>query len=121
MANYKEQTGSGTSWTRAKQVIINNEYAGNKNITFFEENIAQLGDKIFKTESGILSTRFDPEYLISLRNPETGEKTGNVILQSLVYQALYSLYLDLAEARDLRQSQSQQNTTPASIASNITL
>lgn len=100
MANYKEQTGSGTSWTRAKQVIINNNYNSTKNILFFEEDIATVGDKVFQSSAGMVTAAFDPEYLINLRDPQTGEKTGNVIPQSVIYQAIYSLYLDLAEARD---------------------
>ena len=100
MANYKEQTGSGTSWTRAKQVIINNNYNSAKNIVFFEEDIATVGDKVFQTNAGMLNTPFNAQALINLRDPETGEKTGNVLPQALIYQAIYSLYLDLAEARD---------------------
>ena len=119
MANYKETTGTGTSWKRARQVIINNNYEGSKNILFFEEDIAELGDKVFKTEAGMVTTAFDPEYIINLRNPETGERTGNVVLQSLVYQALYSLYLDLAEQRDIK-AQTALTETPGTV-SEITL
>lgn len=103
MANYKEQTGSGTSWTRAKQVIINNNYNSTKNILFFEEDIATVGDKVFQTSAGMVSTPFDPQGVISLRDLGTGERTGNVISQATIYQAIYSLYLDLAEARDMVQ------------------
>lgn len=101
MANYKETTGTGTTWRRAKQVIIKNDInAVQKSIMFFEEDIANIGDKIFSNDAGILQTNYDPSYVINLRNPQTGERTGNVITQALVYQALYSLYLDTAELRD---------------------
>lgn len=100
MSNYKETTGTGTTWRRSNQVIINNEYTGPKTIMFFEEDVAIVGDRLLKTPAGMLRSTFDSEYLIQLRDLETGEKTGNVIPQSLVYQALHSLYLDLAERRD---------------------
>ena len=119
MANYQETTGSGTSWKRARQVIVNNNYEGSKNILFFEEDIAELGGKIFRSEAGMVATLFDPEYIINLRDPETGERTGNVVLQSLVYQALYSLYLDLAEQRDAKV-QPALTETPGTV-SEITL
>ena len=108
MANYKETTGTGTSWKRARQVIINNNYSGTKNIMFFEEDIAELGGNVFRTDAGLVTTTFDAEAIIPLRDPETGERTGNVISQALVYQALYSLYLDLAESRDV----TAQNPVP---------
>lgn len=100
MANYKETTGTATGWRRAKQVVINNPYQDQKNILFFEEDIAILDEKVFKSESGMLKATYDPTKLIGLRNPDTGELTGSTISQGLVYQALYSLYISLAEARD---------------------
>ena len=124
MANYKETTGAGVSWRRAKQVIINNplEATTSKQIMFIEEDVVSLENNIFKKDAGFVSTNYDKDYLISLRNPETGEKTGTTISQSIIYQALYSLYLDIAEARD----QSPQGTSSllqvdlSSIASNNT-
>ena len=102
MANYQETTSSSTSWKRANQVIIYNPLGEDttKLIRFFEENVVVAGDSTFQVQAGNLATLYNPDYLISLRDPATGEKTGNVIKQSLVYQALYSLYLDAAEARD---------------------
>ena len=113
MSNYQETTGSGTAWRRAKQVIINNNYVGPKNVMFFEEDVVLLGDKVFKTEAGMVSSDFDPTYLIQLRDPETGEKTGNVISQAMLYQALSSFYIDLAEKRDIKYQQ------PVNISENV--
>ena len=101
MANYKEQTGEGVSWTRAKQVIINNPYNDvNKNIIFLEENIITVGSKVFKADVGPLTGKFTPDELVPLRDPVTGEYTGNALPQSLIYQAIFSYYLQLSEARD---------------------
>lgn len=101
MANYKETTGSGTAWKRARQVLISNDLNNpEKTILFFEEDVATIGDKQIKADSRLIQTVFDPEASISLRDPTTGEYTGNTVSQYLVYQALYSLYLNLAEAQD---------------------
>lgn len=101
MANYKEQTGTGTTWKRANQVIIKNNLNATKNILFFEEDVIQLADKIVQADAGFLSSTYDSAAIINLRDPNTGERTGNTVPQALVYQALYSLYIDLAELRDL--------------------
>jgi hypothetical protein len=100
MANYKETTGSASMWRRCKQVIINNAYQATKQIMFMEEDIVVLDGRIIKNQSGTVFADYIPDYLINLRDPATGEKTGNTIPESLVYQALYSLYLDMAENRD---------------------
>lgn len=102
MANYRETTAEGTSWRRARQVAISNPLDANsiKEILFFEEDVATLGDKTFHTDSGIVKAVYEPDAVINLRNPQTGEFTGNTLLQKEVYQALFSLYLDAAEARD---------------------
>ena len=120
MANYKQTTGTGTTWRRAKQVLIKNDIsAAQKTILFFEEDIANIGNKNFTNDAGILQTNYKPEYVINLRNPQTGELTGNVITQALVYQALYSLYLDVAELRDNPVDLGEPNIieTPISVGS----
>lgn len=104
MANYKETTAEGTVWRRAKQVNISNYLEDiPKPIVFMEEDVAVIGQQKFYTNRGTVQTTYDPEYLINLRDPETGEKTGVVVKQSMIYLALYSLYLDCAEARDAEQ------------------
>lgn len=102
MANYRETTAEGTSWRRAKQVAIYNplEAIASKDILFFEEDVVVIGDKTFHTDSGIVKAVYDPEGVVQLRNPQTGELTGDTIEQKVVYQALFSMYLDAAEARD---------------------
>lgn len=102
MANYQETTSPSTTWKRANQVIINNPLGSNtpKLIRFFEETVVVVGENTFQASAGNVSTLYKPDSVINLRDPATGQKTGNVVNQSLVYQALYSLYLDIAEARD---------------------
>ena len=101
MANYLEQTGTGTAWRRAKQVIINNPYnSSEKRIIFQEEDVALIGESVFTNSAGILMCNFEPDALIPLLDPETGQPTGNTMPQKLVYQALYSLYVKTAKERD---------------------
>jgi hypothetical protein len=102
MANYREATAEGTSWRRAKQVAIYNPLEANavKDILFFEEDVATIGDRVFHTDSGIIKIAYNPDGVIELMNPETNLPTGKTILQKEVYQALFSLYLAAAEARD---------------------
>jgi len=103
MANYKETSGSGTSWTRANRVMILNPLEAEipKQILFFEETVAKVGDTIIKSESGYVPTYYSADKSIPLLDPKTGEPTGETILQSQVYQALYSLYLAAAQQRDI--------------------
>jgi len=102
MANYKETTAEGTTWRRSKQVVINNDLGPTpKPIIFMEEDVAVIGDNEFHTNRGSISALYNPDELINLRDPETGEKTGVMMKQSMVYLALYSLYLDCAEIRDI--------------------
>lgn len=102
MSNYNETSQIGTTWNRARQVIINNPYTGPKEFVFFEELVASLGSKHFGKDTAVLRGEFKPDDLIILRDVSTGQRTGDTVKQSLVYQALFSLYLDLAELRDLQ-------------------
>jgi len=104
MANYKQTTGPATAWTRANRVMILNPFEANipKQISFFEETVVQVDDTVIKSDSGYCSTYFSADKLLELRDPQTGEKTGETILQSKIYQAIYSLYLDTAENRDIQ-------------------
>ena len=103
MANYKETTGSGTSWTRANRVMILNPLESDipKQISFFEETVAIIGDTTIKSESGYAVAYYSPDKPIDLLNPQTGESTGKTITQAEVYQAIYSMYIAAAQARDL--------------------
>jgi len=116
MANYKETTGPATAWTRANRVMILNPFEANipKQISFFEETVVQVDDTVIKSDSGYCSTYFSPDKVLELRDPQTGEKTGETILQSKIYQAIYSLYLDTAENRDIAMTPPTPPTPSAS-------
>jgi len=115
MPNYNQTTGSATSWTRSNRVMILNPLEADipKQILFFEEKVVQVDSNTFKSDSGYVTTNFLSDQVIELRNPQTGEKTGETIQQSKVYQAIYSLYLSTAEARDAQeQALAEQSPRP---------
>jgi len=102
MANYKEITGTGTSWRRAKKVIIDNPAHSSlpKTALFIEEDAVSINEKIISTDAGSVTAYFNPQDGIELRDPQTGEKTGVIVGQTYLYQLLYSLYMQTAENRD---------------------
>lgn len=102
MTNYKETEAIGTAWKRCKQIVIRNPLDNNieKNITWVEEDVAVLANKVFANEAGFVTMNYDPEYMVNLRDLVTGERTGIVMKQSAIYKGLYSLYMDAAENRD---------------------
>lgn len=104
MANYKETTGQATAWKRCKLVTINNDYSGTKRLMFVEEDIIKLDDKYASKDGRLLFTNYDSQKLITLRDPSSGEATGEVISEELIYKALYSLYIELAQAKDLSEA-----------------
>lgn len=103
MANYKETSGSATTWTRANRVMILNPFEADaaKQISFFEETVAKMGDTIIKSDSGYTSTYYVPDKQVELLDPQSGQPTGKTITQAEIYQAIYSMYITAAKARDL--------------------
>ena len=101
MPNYNEITGSGTMWTRCYQIVINNPYGGlTKSARFFEENVVTVDSTIMQSNRGFIDKTFSPSEVIELRDPVTGNKTGQTTTHGELYNTLYSLYMTTAEERD---------------------
>lgn len=100
MADYKETTISGNSWTRCKKIEIFNSYNKTPYIYFHEETRMNVNDEIIGVPKDYILTKFQPENIIELRNPETMEKTGDTITQLDLYTILYSAYIQEALKRD---------------------
>ncbi len=102
MKNYKEQTISGTSWTRAFHVDCHNPIDGAKTITYHEEAAILIDGKTVTSRNGqtlqcdYSQTEGATFYLV---HPETGVVLGQMTEQDL-YLALSSHYLHKAQARD---------------------
>jgi hypothetical protein len=113
MSNYRETTAESTFWRRAYQVVINNPLEEiPKDILFFEEDVVSVDSTVITNKAGFIRTNYDKTAFINLRDPETGEPTGNLIPQSQVYQALYTMYIDAAIARDIKAATPPEPEAP---------
>ena len=101
MANYKQTEISGESWTRAYQVLIQNPHNETPRIEFFEEEIAQFGDKILKSRAGVIAEVFsDPNAEFDLVDEDMAP-IGTATYAD-AHAMLRSLYLHLAAKRDAK-------------------
>ena len=82
--NYRESTVSGSQWTRAVRVVVENPYGQTPSLMFLEEEISILGDKQIKQNVANLYSQFDPE------------NEDHVTL----YTLLNAEYVKVREARD---------------------
>ena len=101
MSNYNEQGVTGAEWQRAKRIVIVNPLGGTPEIRFDEETVltTSAGQTIHNPH-GYLNVAFDPDAVIDIYNPLTGEATGQTVTQGEVHALLYSAYLTAATARD---------------------
>lgn len=101
MPNYNEVTGTGTMWTRCRQVVIENPFGGlKKPIRFSEENVVNIDNNIFTTQKGQFEIFFDSAKVIQLRDPVTNTMTGTTFTHQDLYNMLHSLYIQSAVERD---------------------
>lgn len=98
--NYNETPISGTTRKRAKQIIIDNFLDQPPYITYQEETVASINGEQRQETAGTVGGAIDPESSIALRDLDTGELTGETVPVGLIYQALYSDYLNRAFERD---------------------
>ena len=103
MSTYAETTVTGQVWQRCSQIVIDNHRHAVPTVRFEEERVVALdtGDELRKPAAGITQD-FDPALAVPLRNPVTGELTGDSITYAEVYAILYSAYIAAATARDER-------------------
>lgn len=84
MADYKETTVSGTKWTRAVKVIVENPLGQLPTIQIVEEDVINASGAQIKQTVDVLNCAFDQ----------------NNTTHVAVYTALNNLYIALREARD---------------------
>lgn len=104
MANYQETSVTGTKYTRAYQVLVQNGLE-NKSITFQEEELVNLDGTQVHNKLGSIFESFTADNAnttFDLLDPNTGASMGQgmTMTYSGVYAALYSLYMHLAVERD---------------------
>jgi hypothetical protein len=101
MADYNQTDVSGKSWQRCNQVLISNPRHGAPMVRLSEEVIVVAGDKEFAESLPGIHFEFDPNIVIQMRNPETGEVIPGATMTGLqVYAAMFSLYIQKAQERD---------------------
>ena len=101
MPDYNESTVTGHTWQRCHQVVIENPRHGARGVRFDEERVLALdGGAELRQPAGTLAVPFDPDAVIPLRDPDTGELTGATTTYGDAYALLYSAYLAAALARD---------------------
>lgn len=107
MPDYKEATVAGHRWQRCHQIVIDNRRAATPAMRFDEETVVALeGSAEVRTPAGALTVDFDPARTIPLRDPQTGELTGETTTYGAAYALLYSAYLDAALERDVVAAES---------------
>ena len=99
-SNYQESQVSGTTWRRARRVVIDNPFQGQPQVIFAEEKIAMLDGEVIKSALGTLTLDFDPEKTIDLLNPQTGEPVGASMNYGEIYAIIFSAYMAAANERD---------------------
>jgi hypothetical protein len=86
---------------RACQVVIDNPKVGAPRISFLEEIVRAFPDG---TSEAVpvpgMTLEYDPALVVNLIDPTTGAPTGQTLTAQQMYVSLYSLYFQLAQARD---------------------
>lgn len=95
MANYKETTVTGNSYTRCNQIVVGNRLGGVPQIRFDKQIVValELGGT---TVNGVGSIEipFDAARIIPLIDPETGDDTGASITYGEICNILHSAFID---------------------------
>lgn len=100
MPDYKASEIAGTTWQRCRQVVLDNPIGGTPTVRFDEQEILAIDGREIKRPAGSLSLPFDPARSIPLRDPETGDLTGDIASYGDAYALIYSAYIAAALARD---------------------
>jgi hypothetical protein len=87
-------------WVQASATSPINPSRAPQRAYFSEEKIIAIDGTNSSVDAGGCMKPFDPAASIPMRNPETGELTGETVLQAELYTILYSLYMQTALARD---------------------
>lgn len=105
MSNYKENEVAGTTWTRARAILITNPIGGVPAISFVEEDVFLVGQQLISRDANSISfpaiheNFLHPMTEFPLLHPETGDVIGTSKYLDLQV-ILYSLYMHLAGKRD---------------------
>lgn len=94
-----EQPVSGTQYVRAHTIVLTNPLGSAPGVAYQAEAVLLVdGAPAFRKHAGVLSGEVDVTAMIDLRDPQTGALTGQSVPVALVYQALYSDFLNRLQA-----------------------
>lgn len=102
-ADYRAEKVTGKRWRRAVRVTILNPYMGVPTVAVDEEQVTEIDGHAKAAPTETLTTSVDLAAKVDLINPDTGEPLGVSVSHQDMYVALYSLYRQLAAARDAKQ------------------
>lgn len=103
---------NGATYKRAASIVIDNNLGRPQPIVTYHEETVVLsnGTPVFSQQRGIISGAVNLTANIALRDPATGNLTGSELPVAVLYQALYSDYVNRAEARDTLLTSSAPTT-----------
>lgn len=109
MPTYEQQNLTVAAWTRCYAVVLNNPLDGDKLAVFQEQQVLQAdGQPPLMQEAGSCALRFAVDGVIALRDPQTGELTGQTMTHAEFYAVAYSAWRQAAELRDQGVAQAMQ-------------
>lgn len=100
MANYQEQTISGSEYVRCNEILISNPLGLTPTVRFSEEKITLLSNRTLSDPGAGIQVSFDPSKTFPVLNPMTGEATGDTSSWGAIYTLVYSAYVSEALTRD---------------------
>lgn len=106
MADYRETSVTGTSYTRGRSLYFENPHNGTPSLLICEESVTNLADRtIYEPAGEIRKVVDDLAVVFPLRNPATNEVIeGATMSYQDLYVGLFSLYWKLALDRDAAES-----------------
>jgi len=100
MANYNEIDVTGTEYQRCFSAVINNVLGQTPEIIFKEEKVLNLNSGKMLMGCGYCSLSYSADATFPILDLTTDNPTGQTMTHAQLYQALYSLYVQTANARD---------------------
>lgn len=100
MANYQEQSITGSEYVRCNEINIYNPLGLTPTIKFFEEKITLLTNRTLSDPGAGIVVTFDPNKTFAVLDPTTGNPTGITSSWGDIYALIYSAYIGEALVRD---------------------
>lgn len=102
MADYKETTVAGSSFSRCRLIEIRNPYQQMPSVVFTEERITNLDGRTLRDQPDApMQIGYDPTTAIPMFDPTTLHPTGQSITMQEVYAIMFSAYFHFATQRDI--------------------